>query len=130
MGAASRLALVIAIVAAFAAARVAWSARQRQIEQERPDHPRVPPALLDGAERTWVLFTTPLCASCGPAVDQLRAADPAARLVVVDATRHPHHARAFSVRTAPTALLADARGDVQARLVGAAAVADYVRRPQ
>ena len=130
MGAMARLAVVVTLLGLVAALAWAWSARRRRLVAERPEHPRVPATLLDGAERTWVLFTTPLCASCGPVAEQLRAADPSARLVVVDATRHPDHARAFSVRTAPTVLLADGRGEVQARLVGAAAVADYVRRPQ
>ena len=27
--------------------------------------PALPPSLLAGADRTWVVFTTPYCASCG-----------------------------------------------------------------
>jgi thioredoxin-related protein len=50
-------------------------------------------------------------------------------VVKVDATRHVELADAFSVRAAPTALLADADGRVTARLVGAEAVDRYVRSP-
>lgn len=100
------------------------------LQAERPDHPEVPASLLGGALRTWVLFTTPYCASCGPVEASLRASDPAARVVKVDATREPVLADAFSVRSAPTALLADDRGKVMTRLVGAEAVDAYVRSPK
>jgi len=89
---------------------------------ECPDHPLVPAALRADAERTWVVFTTPYCASCGPVETCLRASDPGARVVRVDATREPALADAFGVRSAPTAVLADSDGQVQARLVGAEAV--------
>ncbi|HEX2063291.1 MAG TPA: thioredoxin family protein [Acidimicrobiales bacterium] len=81
-------------------------------------------------ERTWVVFTAPYCASCGPVTEQLRAAYPEAEVVTVDASRDTGLADAYSVRSAPTVLLADASGRVQARLVGARAVAGYVRSPQ
>jgi hypothetical protein len=100
------------------------------LRTERPAHPLVPDALLAGAARTWVVFTTPYCATCGPVEARLRASDPGARVVKVDATREPHLADAFSIRAAPTALLADVRGNVTARLVGAEAVETYVRNPQ
>lgn len=101
---------------------VQWKARlQAPVVASR----RVPPELLDGADRTWIVFTTPYCATCGPVRDRLAMDDPTARVVTVDATREPHLADAFEVRSAPTVLLADARGDVQARLVGAPAVRDY-----
>jgi len=89
---------------------------------ERPDHPLVPVALRKNAARTWVVFTTTYCASCGPVEESLRASDPDARVVRVDATREPLLAQAFKIRSAPTAVLADADGKVQARLVGAEAV--------
>ncbi len=47
-------------------------------------------------------------------------------MVKVDATKDPNLASAFSVRAAPTAVLADADGQVKARLVGPEAVARYV----
>ena len=102
---------------------VQWKARlQAPVVAAR----RVPPELLDGADRTWIVFTTPYCATCGPVRDRLATDDPTARVVTVDATREPHLADAFEVRSAPTVLLADARGHVQARLVGAPAVRDYL----
>jgi thioredoxin-like negative regulator of GroEL len=73
------------------------------------------------------VFTTPWCASCDTVTSHLSTAEPDSRVVKVDATRHVDLADAFHIRTAPTVLLADALGTVQQRLVGAAAVSDYVR---
>ena len=117
--------LLMAVVAAVPLHR-RWQAR---VAADRPDHPAVPGALRAGAARTWVVFTTPYCAGCGPATDRLRAADPSARVVTVDATREVALAAAFSVRRAPTAVLADSRGRVTTRLVGATEMERYVRRP-
>lgn len=88
---------------------------------------RVPSHIVDGADRTWVVFTTPYCASCGPVTERLRTSDPDARIVTVDATEDTALADAFAVRRAPTAVLADGAGHVQARLVGPAAVEHYVK---
>ena len=122
----ARLLVVAVMLALFAVAPVLWKRRQRSIEAGPAEHPPVPRSLLDGADRTWVLFTTPWCATCGPVEELLRASDPDARVVKIDATRQPDLAGALAVRSAPTALLADRDGQVQARLVGAAAVDRYV----
>ena len=121
-----RLLVVAVMLGLFALAPVLWRRRQRSIAAGPAEHPPVPRSLLDGSDRTWVLFTTPWCASCGPVEERLRASDPDARVIKVDATREPELAGAFSVKSAPTALLADRDGRVQARLVGAAAVDRYV----
>ncbi len=106
--------------------------RQRRQARERAHRPLpvVPARLLAGAERTWVVFTTPYCASVGSVEAQLRSHDPTARLVEIDATEEPYLADAFEIRRAPTVLLADAGGHVLARLVGAEGVEDYVRSPK
>ncbi len=117
-----RVLVVVAVLLAVALVTRLYRARRSALIDERPEHPLVPDALRDGAERTWVVFTTPYCATCGPVEEHLRAADPEARVVKVDATREPHLADAFRVRAAPTVVLADAAGRVQRRLVGAEAV--------
>lgn len=123
-------ALVVAgFVVVFALATGLYHRWQARLAADRPDHPAVPDALRAGAERTWVVFTSPYCAGCGPAADRLRASDPDARVVTVDATLEPALAASFSVRRAPTAVLADGRGLVTARLVGVEEVERYVRRP-
>ncbi len=115
------LALVFAIVFLARLYR-GWRARAHHTDARRSEHPLVPNSLRAGAPRTWVIFTSPYCATCGPAEERLRASDPGARVVRVDATREPLLAKAFHVRSAPTAVLADAEGRVQARLVGPEAV--------
>lgn len=122
--------VVLALVAIVAAARVLTDRRHRLPAAPGADLPRLPARLLGETERTWVVFTAPYCASCGPVAEQLRAADPGAEVVTVDASRDTGLADAYSVRSAPTVLLADASGRVHARLVGAHAVAGYVRSPQ
>ena len=121
-----RALVVVAFLLAVGLVTRLYRARRAALVTEQPRHPRVPASLLAGAERTWVLFTTPYCASCGPVEEHLRAADPDARVVKVDATAEPHLADAFRVRTAPTVVLADAEGRVQTRLVGAEAVRQAV----
>jgi hypothetical protein len=118
--------VVAAIVLGLVVGRrmyVQWQARQQRVPESSP---RVPAELLGSNDRTWVVFTTPFCASCGPVKDQLAAQDPSADIVTVDATREPHLADAFAVRSAPTVLLADRDGTVRTRLVGAPAVRDYL----
>lgn len=124
---ATRVAVVVGVVVLCAVARW-WCARRRQaVCTAVVDHPRVPERLLEGAERTWVVFSTRYCATCGPVERQLREADPGARVVRIDVEEEPALARSFQVRSAPTVLLAAADGEVSARLVGAAAVTDRLR---
>ncbi len=123
-----KFALVAAIVILMILGRRLHVQRQLRLQKPKARHPRVPSELLDGADRTWVVFTTPFCAACGPVKERLAADDPMANIVTVDATREPHLADAFGVRSAPTVLLADADGEVKARLVGAPAVRDYLAR--
>jgi glutaredoxin len=123
----ARLVVVAILALAFAAAPGLFRRRQRRLQETPARQPPVPSRLLDtGADRTWVLFTTPWCASCGPVEKLLQRANPAAGVVKVDATRDPDLARAFSVRSAPTVLLAGSDGHVRARLVGAEAVERYL----
>ena len=119
---------IVVVLLLFAVALAARLYRQWRsgVQTAQPQHPPVPPSLRAGAERTWVVFTSPYCATCGPVAARLEAHDPGARVIKVDATREPHLADAYSIRAAPTVLLADGDGRVQARLVGADAVEEYV----
>ncbi|HEX9968988.1 MAG TPA: thioredoxin family protein [Acidimicrobiales bacterium] len=123
-----RLAVVAGLLVLFAVGRVAYRRWRRRIESDVEPLPRLPAHVVDGADRTWVVFTTPYCASCGPLTDKLRADDPGARIVTVDATRDVALADEFRIRSAPTVLLADAAGDVHGRFVGAPAVDAYLKR--
>lgn len=119
--------IVLGLLFGFALAKRLYHRRQARLRRQRFTHPSVPGDLLTG-DRTWIVFTTPYCASCEPVVEQLKAFDPAGSVVKVDATRRVDLARAFSVRTAPTVLLADADGTVLERLVGADTVRAHVAR--
>lgn len=121
----ARAVIVIALLFAIALAGRLYRAWRAGLQAERPAHPRVPESILAGAARTWVVFTSPYCATCGPVEARIRASDPEARVVKIDATREPHLAGAFAIRSAPTVLLADGAGNVTARLVGAEAVESY-----
>jgi hypothetical protein len=121
----SRLALLLLLAAAVAVATWAWRRRDRALQAHEPDR-LVPAELLGPGDRTWVLFRTPFCATCGPAAERLRADDPGAALVEVDATRRPDLARALGVSAAPTVLLAGPDGRVQVRLSGPRAVHQHL----
>lgn len=86
----------------------------------------LPARITAGADRTWVVFTTPWCATCDPVVDRLRAADPEGRVLKLDATVERSLADALGIRSAPTTVLADVDGTVRAQLIGPAAVGDYL----
>ncbi|HVL06525.1 MAG TPA: thioredoxin family protein [Acidimicrobiales bacterium] len=122
----TRAAAVVVLLLAVALAARLYRSWRASVQDHQPDHPRIPEALLAGAARTWVLFTSPYCATCGPVEARLRASDPGARVVKIDASQERNLADAFSIRSAPTVLLADGAGNVTARLVGAEAVKEYV----
>ncbi|MEO1063272.1 MAG: DUF4395 family protein [Actinomycetota bacterium] len=67
---------------------------------------------------TDVVFTTPWCANCEPALDALAEAGDDREVVVVDATRRPDLSRRYEIRSAPTVVRLDEHGDVVGRLVG------------
>jgi hypothetical protein len=117
-----RLAIVAALVVVMLAGRLAHARRRARLAGDTGPVPAVPSRLLGPGERTWVVFTSPLCALCGPVTERLRAADPDGTVVTVDATREPELARSFRVRSAPTVLLADRSGTVARRWVGADAL--------
>lgn len=121
------LALVVAALAGLAATTgvcvgceiYVWAARLAAV--------RRPARVWTGRSRTWLVFTTPYCASCGPVADRLRTSDPSTEVVTVDAMEDHTLAATYRVRSAPTAVLVDPAGEVLARLVGPAAVESYVK---
>ncbi len=105
-----RVAVVACLVALFVLARMLHARHRRALQLPAEPGTRLPARLLGPARRTWLVFTTPYCASCGPVARRLEEIDPEASVVTVDATREPELARALSVRSAPTAVLADGDG--------------------
>lgn len=125
------MAMRLLVVVALAAVATGWVlGRRQQLARERTRPaplPAVPASLRDGAPRTWVIFTTRYCVACDQVEASVRAAEPDVRVVRVDAEREPMLARSFRVRSAPTTVVADEQGSVRVRLVGAAAVDEYLR---
>ncbi len=124
----ARVVIALAVLAVCCAGAVAYRRWQGAVRGDAGPNPPLPARLIGDppAPRTWVVFTTPYCATCEPVVERLRRADVEARVLKVDATEDPHLASTFRIRAAPTTLLADARGAVIARLVGAEAVGEYL----
>jgi len=120
-----RVLVVLALLAALVVARWRYRRWLDRVRHDRRPVPALPAHIVDGAERTWVLFTTPWCANCTLVENELRTREPDSRLVKVDATRQVELADAYRVRAAPTVLLAGADGEVRARLVGVEAVRGY-----
>lgn len=89
--------------------------------------PEVPRDFLDtAAARTWLIFTTPMCASCPQVQADLESSFPSDHVVKVDAVEHADLADQYAVRRAPTTLLATSDGSVLDRLVGPEAVRSYI----
>ena len=118
----TRLVVIAVVVVVVALAAWAYRRRVRADRHAAGPFPAVPASLRADADRTWVVFTTPTCAACGPVQETLRSAEPSSRVVAVDATARPDLAEAFAVKRAPTVVLAGPEGAVEARLVGADAV--------
>ena len=87
----------------------------------------LPASITGGRDRTWVLFTTPFCATCAQVEGQLAQHDPGTIVVKVDASRDTQLASRFAVMTAPTLLLAGRDGSVLGRHVGTEAAVKAAR---
>lgn len=126
-----RVAVVLLAVFAMLAAWRGWrqrTGRPRRPRNRRPPAPSlplVPAALLRGAERTWVVFTTPECDVCRRVATRLQAAEPASRVTEVDSRREPRLVEAFGIGRLPAVLLANRYGQVEARLIGLTAIDDF-----
>jgi hypothetical protein len=121
-----RVLIVVAVLASVGAATW-WYQRRRAADVNRGAHDLDPvPAQYRHGVATWLIFTTPVCASCTAVEAALREAFPHHRVEKIDATEQPELADRYNVRRAPTTLLADAAGTVIERLVGPEAVRDFV----
>jgi len=123
-----RIALILFVCFAIA---MAWRAfRQRHSSWRRARHgrgplsrfPLLPAEVLKGADRTWVVFTTPDCEPCLAIARRLRVVEPSAQVTEVDARNEPRLAEAYRVHQLPAVLRANRYGQVEARLIGLAAI--------
>ncbi len=89
--------------------------------------PEVPAVhLAAGAPCTWLIFSTPWCASCEHVERILAEAFPHHAVRTIDATVELDLGDRYEVKRAPTTLLADHDGNVLERLVGPEAVHEFV----
>lgn len=122
-----RATVVLGIVFAILLLKRLYAQWRRRIGGDQRPVPPIPARITGGARRSWVVFTTPYCATCGPVSEALSAHDPRANVVRIDATVESELASALRVKAAPTVFLANKRGEVQHRLVGPEAVTRYIR---
>lgn len=116
--------LVFLVVLAKRLIRQKLAARRRRRPQPGAT---LPSSITGGRDRTWVLFTTPFCATCSQVEAQLAMHNPGTTVVKVDATRDTQLASRFAVMTAPTLLLAARDGSVLGRYVGTEAAVKAAR---
>ncbi len=77
----------------------------------------VPTGVVPAGQVSWLVLTTPWCASCGPVVDRLEAAGELP-VVVIDVAEQPEVGQALDVRQAPTVLRVGEQGEVLERRAG------------
>ncbi|MDQ1358700.1 MAG: Thioredoxin [Acidimicrobiaceae bacterium] len=123
-----RIALILFVCFGLALAGRALRQRRWRLRRGRRGRdpfsqlPLVPAEVLRGAERTWVVFTTPDCDRCRAIAERLRTSEPASQVTEIDTRREPLLAEAFHVREVPAVLLANRYGQVEARLIGRSAI--------
>ncbi|MCX7619269.1 MAG: thioredoxin family protein [Acidimicrobiales bacterium] len=130
---ATRMLIIVSLVLVIAGLTVAYRRRNATDEAlgarraASPDWPQLPTEfLVAGAPCTWLIFTTPLCASCDLVESDLARAFPHHAVTKLDATARPEVASLYQVRRAPTTVLADHNGTILERLVGPEAVRAFV----
>ena len=116
-----RVLAVLAVLGMIAAARPLLARSRRRDDAAALPDAHLADFVVPGAQRTWVVFTTPYCATCGPLMEKIEQALPDDGVVGVDATEHPDLTSHLGVRRSPTVFEIDARGQVIDRMIGAEA---------
>ena len=126
--------LLVVLTLAAVVGIVAWWYRRR-VDQDAnvggasagTAWPVVPADRLDDdTSCTWLVFTTPWCASCDAVKAAIAEAVPHHGVRTIDATVEIDLGEAYDVKRAPTTLLVDRHGLVLERLVGPEAVRDFL----
>lgn len=122
----ARVLVCVGLLAVFAVAKVLHDRRAAGLaDRSSLDQPSLPPDLR-GAGRTWVVFATEFCATCGPVAERLRGLHPDDTVHKLLVEEHAALADQYSVRTAPTLLEVDATGAVVHSVAGAEPVLRYL----
>ncbi len=117
--------LVVVAVLAAVVAVVAWRAR-RPADTTDAAGRRVPSELVGDTDRTWIVFSTPFCATCGPVEEQLRQRFPEHDVRRADVEQWAATAIDLGVRRAPTVVRVDRAGSVDLVLAGPDAVRGHL----
>lgn len=121
-----RILIVVGLVVAFAAAKWWYDRRSAALaDRSALDLPTLP-TRLRGPGRTWIVFATEYCATCGPVAERLRDLHPDDTVHKVMVEAEPALADAYAVRTAPTLLEVDPTGVVVHSVAGAQPVLRHV----
>ncbi len=121
-----RLLVVAGLAAVFLAAKVLHERRTAALaDRSSLDLPALPEHLR-GPGRTWVVFATEFCATCGPVTDRLRSLHPDDTVHKILVEGEVALAEAYKVRTAPTLLEVDRAGAIVHSVAGAEPVLRYV----
>jgi hypothetical protein len=116
-----RVLAVLAVLSLIAAARPMLARSHRRADNAELPDVHLADFVVPGTPRTWVVFTTPYCATCGPLMDEIEHALPDDGVVGVDATDHPDLTGHLGVRRSPTVFEIDPQGRVIDRMIGAEA---------
>jgi len=123
----ARVIVLVGLLAVVAVVAVIYRRRKvADIADQGVDLPALPAELAEPGTPTWVIFTTPYCASCGAVEAMLHEGYPHDRVLVVDATERPDLADRYRVRRAPTVVGAGPDGQIRHRLVGPESVRGHL----
>ena len=131
---AARLLVLVALAAVVAVVTVLYR-RRRAADEARGAFddatgaalwPALPDDLQGDHQATWLILSTPVCASCSAVQATVAESFPHHRVLKVDVTERPELGDRYDVKRAPTTIVADSTGAVVERLVGPEAVMDFI----
>jgi hypothetical protein len=123
-----RVLAVLAVLALIAAAPPLLARSRRRADgADLPDE-HLGHFAVAGASRTWIVFTTPYCATCGPLMEEIGRTFPDDGLVALDGAEHGELATRLGVRRSPTVFEIDGGGRIRDRLIGADATRAHLPR--
>ena len=124
----TRVLAVLAVLTVIGAARPLLARALRRDKAAALPGARLGGFAVPGADRTWVVFTTPYCATCGPLMEEIQRVLPDDGVVGIDATEHAALTRELGVRRSPTVFEIDASGRIIDRMIGAEAARSRLPR--
>jgi hypothetical protein len=116
-----RVLAVLTVLSMLGAARPLLARSRRRADSAALPDENLAAFAVAGAPRTWVVFTTPYCVTCGPLIDEIEVTFGEHGVVALDASEHGDLADRLGVRRSPTVFELDGDGAVVNRTIGAEA---------